>query len=134
MMMPMMIRPDEVTRSGIIQPYNVVTQSPVTAARHEIDPFIQAIRPQGSLIHQDQSLQGPWGGGFGIVSPEVLRTLGALGQDDALPNEAVELLRLRAMQAALEEERKKIGRQRWYWALGAAVLGVGTGLLIGKLA
>ncbi|KKK60721.1 hypothetical protein LCGC14_3021540 [marine sediment metagenome] len=131
MMMPMMIRPDEVTRSGIIQPYNVVTQSPVTAARHEIDPFIRAIRPQGSLVLQDQQLQGPFG--FGIVSPEVLRTLGALGQEDAVPPEMTELLRLQQAAAAIEEERKKIGRQRWYWAAGAAVLGIGAGLLIGKL-
>ncbi len=130
MMMPMMIRPDEVTRSGIIQPYNVVTQNPVTVARHEIDPFINAIRPQGSLVHQDQQLQGPFG--FGIVSPEVLRTLGALSQDP-VPQEVGELLRLQQAQAALEEERKKIGRERWYWAAGAAVLGIGAGLLIGKL-
>lgn len=126
-----MIRPDEVTRSGIIQPYNVVTQNPVTVARHEIDPFIRAIRPQGSLVHQDQQLQGPFG--FGIVSPEVLRTLGALEPEPAIPPEMTELLRLQQAQAALEEERKKIGRERWYWAAGAAVLGIGGGLLIAKL-
>ncbi len=133
-MMTMQIRPDEVVRSGIIQPFNVVTQSPVTYARQEINPFIQAVRPQGSMVRQDMQLQGP--GGLGIVSPEVLRTLGALNQEaneNEVPPEITEVLRLQQAQAALEEERKKIGRQRWYWALGAAVVGIGTGLLIGKL-
>ncbi len=44
---PMSIRPDEVIRSGIIQPFGVRSVDPVTFARHEIDPFIQAIRPGG---------------------------------------------------------------------------------------
>ena len=80
-----LVRPDNITRSGIIQPFNVVSQSPVRFARDEIQPFIQAIRPQGSMYRQGGvTLQGGLpnaqltfeGGPFGIVSPEVIRTLG----------------------------------------------------------
>jgi hypothetical protein len=47
---PMTIRPDEITRSGIIQPFGVRHTDPVAFARHEIDPFINAVRASGSNI------------------------------------------------------------------------------------
>lgn len=78
----MLVRPDEIIRSGSIQPFNVVSQNPVTYARHEIDPFINAIRPQGSSI---VTIDGAGrGGGLGIVNPEVIRTISGLGSDDVL--------------------------------------------------
>lgn len=77
----MMVRPDEIIRTGSIQPFNVVSQNPVTAARHEIDPFIQSIRSQGSSI---VTLNG--GGGLGIINPEVIRTISGLGQDTLDPS------------------------------------------------
>ena len=43
----MTIRPDEVMRSGIWQPFSVRSMNPVDFAQHEIDPFLQAIRPVG---------------------------------------------------------------------------------------
>lgn len=43
----MTVRPDDIVRSGIIQPFGVRATSPVAFARHEIDPFIRAIRPMG---------------------------------------------------------------------------------------
>jgi hypothetical protein len=43
----MTIRPDDIIRSGIVQPFGVRATSPVAFARHEIDPFIRAIRPMG---------------------------------------------------------------------------------------
>lgn len=49
MLYPKMItRPDDVVRSGIIQPFGVRATDPVAYARHEINPFIDAIRPQGT--------------------------------------------------------------------------------------
>lgn len=71
----MTIRPDEVVRSGIIQPFGVRATSPVAFARHEIDPFIRAIRPMASEYepaHMD---------GFGAVTVQrrQLAGLGATG-------------------------------------------------------
>ena len=76
MLYQMAIRPDDIYRTGVIQPFNVVSQSPVTYAREEVAPWIEAVRPEGSLIQE---------GNLGLVSPEVLRTLsgfGHFGQED----------------------------------------------------
>jgi hypothetical protein len=56
----MMIRPDGIVRSGIIQPFSVRSMDPVQFARHEIDPFINAIRP-GAAQYMDGG-----GGGNGV--------------------------------------------------------------------
>ena len=72
----MTIRPDEVIRSGIVQPFSVRSMDPVAFARHEIDPFINAIRPHGPMSPVTMD------GALGIVSPEVIRSLsGGFGQD-----------------------------------------------------
>lgn len=44
----MIVRPDDVIRSGIIQPFGVRATDPVAYARHEINPFVSAIRPHGT--------------------------------------------------------------------------------------
>ena len=77
----MTIRPDEVIRSGIIQPFSVRSMDPVAFARHEIDPFINAIRPHGPMspVTIDGSL--------GIVSPEVIRSLSGFGQENGNGND-----------------------------------------------
>jgi hypothetical protein len=60
-----MIRPDNIMRSGTIQPFSVRSMDPVQYARAEINPFIQAIRPAGPQL-----------GGLGITRADVVPTLG----------------------------------------------------------
>ncbi len=116
-------RPDEVIRTGVIQPFNVVSQSPVKFARHEIDPFIRALRPEGSMIHSGGvtidgaaaapvvQIVGAAGGGFGsglgIYTPEVIRTLSQAEPDYSM--------------------------HRWYFAAGALVVGLVGGYFASKL-
>lgn len=59
-----MVRPDNIMRSGTIQPFSVRSMDPVQYARAEINPFIQAIRPAGMQLE-----------GLGIVRPEQVPTL-----------------------------------------------------------
>ncbi len=80
---PMTIRPDEVIRSGIIQPFSVRSMDPVTFARHEIDPFINAIRP---MCPQSGGVTIDGASGLGIVSPEVIRSLSGFGQENGNGN------------------------------------------------
>lgn len=100
-----MVRPDNITRSGIIQPFSVRAMDPVQYARAEINPFINAIRPQGATING--------GLGLGIVSPEVIRSLG-----QASTPEMAEQIR----QQEARRTRIKAG------VVGAA-LGVAAGVL-----
>lgn len=65
MLQASMVRPDEIMRSGIVQPFSVQTD-PVQYARQEIDPFIAAVRPEGSQYI------GP----LGIVRAAQVPTLG----------------------------------------------------------
>lgn len=107
---PELVRPDNITRSGIVQPFNVVSQSPVAYARAEINPFIRAIRPQGSMYTGIQ-LQGAsgvtfeGGGPLGIVSPEVIRSFGA----------------------------ETPTRSNWWYVGTALVLGLAGGFFMGKV-
>lgn len=59
-----MIRPDNIMRTGVIQPFPVASMDPVQYARAEINPFIEAIRPAGTQLE-----------GLGIVSPTRVPTL-----------------------------------------------------------
>ena len=112
MLYQMTIRPDDIYRTGVIQPFNVVSQSPVSYARQEIAPFVEALRPEGSLIAE---------GNLGIVSPEVLRTLSSagLGQESIVKQIATKQI------AELET-------QRWYFGVGGVVLGLAAGFALGK--
>jgi hypothetical protein len=105
----MTIRPDDVIRSGIIQPFGVRATSPVAFARHEIDPFISAIRPTGMTATGAHLLGSR---GLGIVGPEVLRTLG---------------------QQTPEERVKSLETQRWMFGAGGVVLGLLSGWLLSRM-
>lgn len=68
------VRPDSITRSGIVQPYGVRAESPVNYARGQIDAFVNAVRDTGSqMVNMD---------GFGIHSIEQVPTLGE-GTDES---------------------------------------------------
>ncbi len=98
----MTIRPDDVIRSGIIQPFGVRATNPVAFARHEIDPFIQAIRPMASQyapVRMDGSL--------GIVTTQNMPLMG-----------------LGAMAAA--------DKTKYLWAAGGVALGVLGGFFLGR--
>ena len=43
-------RPDQVARTGVVEPYDIRRVNPLYMARHTIDPFIYGIRPQGPSI------------------------------------------------------------------------------------
>jgi hypothetical protein len=98
----MTIRPDDITRSGIIQPFGVRATDPVAFARHEIDPFIQAIRPTGMNAAGVHILNGGGiggfdgamiqGGGLGIVTAEPRTALqgSGLGIVTAQPRTALQ--------------------------------------------
>lgn len=101
---PMTIRPDEITRSGTIQPFGVRVTSPVDFARHEINPFINAIRPSGS--NMVATIDGP---GLGIVSPEVIRSLGQ------------------------ESGTGSKDYSKYYYGIGGVVLGVLAGWMVSKV-
>lgn len=102
---PMTIRPDEVIRSGIVQPFSVRSMDPVAFARAEINPFINAIRPGGP-----HSGGVTMDGSLGIVSPEVIRSLSGFGQD-----------------ASVEAQ---VGKTRLMFGVG----GFAGGVLLGALA
>lgn len=103
-----LVRPDNITRSGIIQPFNVVSQSPVTYARREINPFINAVRSQASQYSAGISIDGASGvrfqRGLGIVSPEVVRSLG-----------------------------QEASRSKWYWTGAALLFGLAGGFFMAKV-
>jgi len=65
---PMTIRPDEIMRSGSIQPFSVRSMDPVQFARNEINPFIDAIRPHGATNMP---------GALGMVTAQQTTLLGA---------------------------------------------------------
>lgn len=44
------MRPDVVTRTGVIEPFWTRVVSPVTVARHTIDPFVASVRPWGPAV------------------------------------------------------------------------------------
>jgi len=120
MMHQMLVRPDDIYKTGVIQPFNVVSQSPVAFARKEIDPFIQAIRPEGTTYVPSGTYDG-----LGIVSPEVIRTLGCSAGGCG-----------RSFGTAEEDAAKaaaKFKNQRWYYGVGGLVLGVAAGFFIGKM-
>lgn len=131
-----MVRPDAITRTGVIRPFNVVDEDPVNYARHEIDPFIKAIRSQGaSVVKMDggplptfqggglPTFQGGGLGGLGIISPEVIRTLsGGFGQDDTLEPSPVSYADFDAMRTKAEKART----QRWVFGAVGVALGVGA--------
>lgn len=98
------IRPDDVYRSGIIQPFSIMNQTAGQQAQDTISRFIQTARPTGAHIGLD-------GAGFGLVTPEVIRTLGAL---------------------TAEEEKKKAAAAKYYWAAGGILLGIVGGIFIGR--
>jgi len=100
----MTIRPDEIMRSGSVQPFSVRSMDPVQFARHEIDPFIKAIRPQGSVYDPNVQLDG----GLGMVTVEPAALLG----DDRVPSTRV---------------------SKYMWAGGALVAGLLGGFLISKV-
>jgi hypothetical protein len=58
-------RPDQVIRSGIIEPYNIMQESPVTQARLDLNPFLRAVGDRGGVSPL----------GLGLVTPQVIRTL-----------------------------------------------------------
>lgn len=107
---PMTIRPDEVIRSGIVQPFSVRSMDPVAFSRHEVDPFISAIRPGGPHsggVHMDGSL--------GIVTANRM-PLAGFGAVD--PN-------------ASPDVKKKINTARAVFGVGGIALGaLGAWLLI----
>ena len=73
-------------------------------AQTTINRFIQTARPSGAHITLD-------GAGFGLVTPEVIRTLGAL---------------------TAEQEKKKAEKAKYYWAAGGILLGLLGGFFVGK--
>jgi hypothetical protein len=105
---PMTIRPDEITRSGIIQPFGVRHTDPVAFARHEIDPFINAVRASGSNIVA--TIDGP---GLGLVSPVAVRSL---GQDEGNGN-----------------GNGNGKNDKWYYMAGGVVLGALAGWAFTKV-
>ncbi|KKN61361.1 hypothetical protein LCGC14_0522930 [marine sediment metagenome] len=94
-----MTRPDDVYRTGVIQPYNIMTRTAGQQAQDSISRFIQVARPHGAYVGLD-------GAGFGLVTPEVIRTLGAENDEDKT--------------------------NRYYWAAGGVLLGLLGGVLIGR--
>lgn len=96
------IRPDDVYRTGVIQPFSIMNSTAGQQAQNTIAQFIQTARPQGAHIGLD-------GAGFGLVTPEVIRTLGAA-----------------------EEEKKKAETAKYYWGVGGILLGILGGVFIGK--
>jgi hypothetical protein len=114
-------------RSGIIQPFNVVSQNPVAYARQEINPFIKAIRPTGSgIVTMD--------GGLGIVNPEVIRTISGLG-DEAMPSPG-ELQPSPVPYAdyyAMREKADKYSTHRWMFLAGGLIAGLVGGWAASKL-
>lgn len=117
----MMMRPMDIYRTGVTEPYPVEGESLVTMARNVIPRYVQAIRPEGSLIHPTALSAPPvqivGNEGFGIVSPEVLRTLSPSGI---------------AGFGQEETEAEKYKTQRWYFAAGSVALGLATGFVLGK--
>ena len=93
-----MTRPDDVYRTGVIQPYNIMTRTAGQQAQDSISRFIQVARPHGAYVGLD-------GAGFGLVTPEVIRTLGQADE----------------------------GNDKYYWAGAGVLLGLLGGVLIGRV-
>lgn len=91
-----MTRPDDVYRTGVIQPYNIMTQTAGQQAQDSISRFIQVARPSGAHVGLD---------GFGLVTPEVIRTLGQADEGKT---------------------------HKYYWAGAGLLLGLLGGVLIGR--
>ncbi len=109
----MQVRPDDIYRTGVVQPFNVVSQSPVRFARNEVVPFINAVRPGSVSVSSGGNASS-----LGIVSPEVLRTLGCAGGTCG------------ALGQTAEEKYKA---QRWYFGVGGVVLGALAAWAVGRM-
>lgn len=48
-------RPDMVTRTSVIEPYDIQQVDPVEVARHTIDPFIYGVRAPGPAVAEEPS-------------------------------------------------------------------------------
>ena len=89
-MLVMHPRPDDVMRTGVIQPYPI---PPGPAAMANLKRFT-AVGP--TTYGRKDAITTPMQGGFGMVSPEVIRTMNGFGA---------------------------IAENKFVWAAGGAVLG-----------
>lgn len=74
MLTPIVPSPYAIDRTGVIQPYDVVTESPVTYARQAIVPFLQSLDPEGMVMPPPVQLDGA--GTLGLYTNQVVRTVG----------------------------------------------------------
>ncbi len=119
----MSIRPDDIVRSGIIQPFGVRATSPVAFARHEIDPFIRAIRPMGPQAG-GVTLDGALG--ITTISPMPLAGVGAgLGAISAQPAAMLGMVQANPMPLAGYGQAASSTTEK--------IMYVGGGLLVGAL-
>ena len=106
------LRADAITRTGVIEPYYVRQISPVTVARHVIDPFLWSVRETGfealapwevqtasvcaDLMAQGKSVDVTSGNQTVTVKPGDMPPLGT--RIGAIIHKAYEFMRNRASQ------------------------------------
>jgi hypothetical protein len=110
----MTIRPDDIVRSGIIQPFTVRGMDPVQFARHEIDPFINAIRPEGGTL----------GAHFGATVAQ--RVPGAIGVSSVQDMPLFGRTQKHLGQATEDKNTK------FFFLAGGTAAGILIGFLVGR--